>query len=300
MIDVIIIGAGPAGLTAAIYGLRAGKSVLVLEGKAIGGQIVNAKKIENYPGVLEISGMELAHNMAEQVKKLGGEIKLEKVEKVDFSGEKKIVETDMGERYEAKSVIIATGAENRKLGLDREEEMTGKGISYCATCDGHFYKGKIVAVIGGGNTALVDAIYLADLAEKVYLIHRRDEYRAEKAYVDEAGKKKNIEFVINSNVVELKGDKQISAIITKDKNTAEEKELLVDGVFVAIGYQPQNEVFQGMVELDEAGYVKTADGIHTSVSSVYVAGDAREKDLKQLVTAMSDGAIAMTTAIQEM
>ena len=192
MYDVIIIGAGPAGLTAAIYVLRAGKKTLVLEGKAIGGQIVNAQKIENYPGIVTISGGELTKNMKEQVKSLGGAIKLEKVIGIDFSGEIKRVETDMGESYEAKSVIIATGAESRKMGLEHEDELIGRGVSYCATCDGNFYQGKDVAVVGGGNTALMDAIYLADLANKVYLVHRRDEFRAEKAYVDEVKQKDNV------------------------------------------------------------------------------------------------------------
>lgn len=299
MYDVIIIGAGPAGLTAAIYVLRAGKKTLVLEGKAIGGQIVNAQKIENYPGIVTISGGELTKNMKEQVKSLGGAIKLEKVIGIDFSGEIKRVETDMGESYEAKSVIIATGAESRKMGLEHEDELVGRGVSYCATCDGNFYQGKDVAVVGGGNTALMDAIYLADLANKVYLVHRRDEFRAEKAYVDEVKQKDNVELVLNSNVISLNADKTLKSIIVRDKQTEEEREIHVEGVFAAIGYQPMNEVFKEAVELDKSGYIQTEDGVHTSAEKVYVAGDARAKELKQLVTAMSDGAIAATVAVQE-
>ncbi len=303
MYDIIIIGAGPAGLTAAIYGLRAGKKVLVLEGKAYGGQIVNAQKVENYPGIIEISGRDLAKNLLTQVRSLGGETKLENVVSLAVADNIKIVTTDMDERYRAEKIIIATGAENRKLGLAREEELTGHGVSYCATCDGHFYEEKDVAVIGGGNTALMDAIYLSALARKVYLIHRRMELRAEKAYVDEAKEKNNIEFVLGYNPVEIKGDTKVETLVVKSNENSPEpdkvREIPTDGIFIAVGYQPQNQAFASLIELDEAGYIRTADGVHTNIKGIYVAGDARAKELKQLTTAVSDGAIAATMAIQE-
>lgn len=298
--DIVVVGAGPAGLAAALYGLRAGKSVLVLEGKAYGGQIVNAKEVENYPGVPSISGRDLSKNMLQQVKQLGGETKLEKVISLKNEGEQKIITTDMDEEYHAKAVIIATGAASRKLGLSNEEEYVGRGVSYCATCDGNFYRGKVVAVIGGGNTALMDAIYLASLAKKVYLIHRRGEFRAEQKYIEDAKKLSNVEFILNAVPTELGGEEKLSSITIEDKTSSEKKLLEVDGVFVAVGYEPQNQVFADVISLGELGYIQTDDGVHTSVSGVYVAGDARAKELKQLTTAVSDGAIAATTAVAEM
>lgn len=297
MYDVIVIGAGPAGLTAALYALRAGKKVLVLEGKAYGGQIINAQLVENYPGISGLSGVQLATNMYNQVKELGGEVKFEKAVGLEDGIQKK-VRTDE-ETYTADAVIIATGAENRKLGLEREVELTGKGVSYCATCDGHFYKGKDVAVIGGGNTALQDAIYLSNLANKVYLVHRRDEFRGEHTYVEELKKKSNVEFVLKSNVDVLKGDSKVEAIVIKTTD-GKKRELPVAGVFIAVGYVPQNQVFEDVLELDDEGYIETKDGVHTDVEHIYVAGDARAKELKQLTTAVSDGSIAADTAVKEM
>lgn len=297
MYDVIVIGAGPAGLTAALYALRAGKKVLVLEGKAYGGQIINAQLVENYPGISGLSGVQLATNMYNQVKELGGEVKFEKAVGLEDGIQKK-VRTDE-ETYTADAVIIATGAENRKLGLEREVELTGKGVSYCATCDGHFYKGKDVAVIGGGNTALQDAIYLSNLADKVYLVHRRDEFRGEHTYVEELKKKSNVEFVLKSNVDVLKGDSKVEAIVIKTTD-GKKRELPVAGVFIAVGYVPQNQVFEDVLELDDEGYIETKDGVHTDIEHIYVAGDARAKELKQLTTAVSDGSIAADTAVKEM
>ena len=296
MYDVIVIGAGPAGLTAALYALRAGKKVLVLERKAYGGQIINAQLVENYPGISGLSGVQLATNMYNQVKELGGEVKFEKAVGLEDGIQKK-VRTDE-ETYTADAVIIATGAENRKLGLEREVELTGKGVSYCATCDGHFYKGKDVAVIGGGNTALQDAIYLSNLANKVYLVHRRDEFRGEHTYVEELKKKSNVEFVLKSNVDVLKGDSKVEAIVIKTTD-GKKRELPVAGVFIAVGYVPQNQVFEDVLELDDEGYIETKDGVHTDIEHIYVAGDARAKELKQLTTAVSDGSIAADTAVKE-
>lgn len=294
MWDIIIVGAGPAGLTAAIYALRANKKVLIFEAKTYGGQIVNAASIENYPGIEKISGFDYATNLYNQVKNLGAEFKFETVIRVD---EDRSVTTNKG-TYQAKSIILATGADNRKLRIDREAELVGRGVSYCATCDGNFYKGRDVAVIGGGNTALEDAIYLSNIVNKVYLIHRREEFRAEDKYVDEVKSKDNIELVLNSNVVKLNGDNRLESIVVEnnDKST---KEIKVDGLFIAVGQEPKNEIFNNVVELDEKGYIISEDGVHTKVKGIYIAGDSRQKMLRQLTTAVSDGAIAATTAIKE-
>lgn len=297
--DIIIIGGGPAGLTAAIYGARAGKKVLVLEGKALGGQIVNALDVQNYPGFSSVSGVELASNMYNQVLQFGGEVKFERAMGI----KDKIVRTDGGE-YKAKAIILATGAENRKLGLYGEDKLVGKGVSYCATCDGNFYKDKIVAVVGGGNTALEDAVYLAGIAKKVYLIHRRDEFRGDAENVKRMKELKNIELVMRANVREILGDEKVSGLVVEvqdgdDSKETSERELEVDGVFFAIGYEPQAGEFADSVKLDKDGYIETKDGVHTSTEGIYVAGDARAKELKQLVTATSDGAMAADAAIKE-
>lgn len=309
--DIIIIGGGPAGLTAAIYGARAGKKVLVLEGKALGGQIVNALDVQNYPGFSSVSGVELASNMYNQVLQFGGEVKFERAMGI----KDKIVRTDGGE-YKAKAIILATGAENRKLGLYGEDKLVGKGVSYCATCDGNFYKDKIVAVVGGGNTALEDAVYLAGIAKKVYLIHRRDEFRGDAENVKRVKELDNIELVLNANVREILGEEKVTGLSVEVKNKDDskngdsdknsgpvetsERELEVDGVFFAIGYEPQAGEFADSVKLDKDGYIETKDGVHTSTEGIYVAGDARAKELKQLVTATSDGAMAADAAIKEM
>ena len=295
MYDIIIVGAGPAGLTAALYALRANKKVIIFEAKSYGGQIINANKVENYPGIQSISGFDYATNLYNQVKDLGAEFKFETV--INITKEKKVT-TNKG-TYQAKSIILATGAENRKLNIEREQEFIGKGISYCATCDGNFYKNKTVAVVGGGNTALEDAIYLSNLAEKVYLIHRRDEFRGEKKYSDELKEKSNVELILNSNVVKLIGEEKLQAIVVKD-NEENTKEVKVDGLFIAVGQAPKNEIFTNIIELDSKGYIISNDGVHTNVEGIYVAGDTRVKELRQLTTAVSDGSIAATTAIKEM
>ena len=293
MYDIIIVGAGPAGLTAAIYALRGNKKVLVLESKTYGGQIVNASKIENYPGIQEISGFDYATALYNQVTSLGGEIKFEEVTKIEK--DKSVITTS--NTYQAKSVIIATGAENKRLGVPKEQEFVGKGVSYCATCDGNFYRNKTVAVVGGGNTALEDAIYLSNIVEKVYLIHRRDSFRGEDAYVEELKNKDNVEFILNSNVVGLNGENLLESI---EVETEGKKNILnVNGLFIAVGQKPNNDRFSNVVELDN-GYIASTDGVHTSTTGIYVAGDTRVKDLRQLTTAVSDGAIAATTAMKEM
>ena len=305
--DIIIVGAGPAGLTAALYALRAGKKVLILEGKAIGGQIITTEKIKNYPAILEISGADFARNLKTQVENYGGLIKLEQAIRVERAADSAShsssaawqVITDMDATYTAPAVILATGSAPRQLGLENESRLAGHGVSYCATCDGSFYKDKIVAVAGGGNTALYDALYLADLAKKVYLIHRRDEFRGDKALISQLENKQNVEFVLSARIAELVGDSHLAKIIIEDTAGKTARTSDVDALFVAIGRAPQNEPFKDTIKLDADGYIETADGVHTSADQIYVAGDARKKPLNQLTTAVSDGAIAATTAIQE-
>lgn len=296
--DIVIVGGGPAGLTAAIYGLRAGKKVLILEGKALGGQIVNAMDVQNYPGFVSVSGIELITNMQSQVVKFDGEIKYERAMGIKDM----IVRTDGGE-YKAKAIILATGAENRKLGLFGEDELIGKGVSYCAACDGGFYKDKTVAVVGGGNTALEDVIYLAGVADKVYLIHRRDEFKADKANVERVAGLSNVEKIMSANVREILADEKVKGLRIEIKpegdKSVEERIIDVDGVFFAIGYAPQADEFASAVKLDTDGYIETPDGVHTSCPGIYVAGDARAKEIKQLVTATADGAIAASIAVKE-
>lgn len=295
MYDIIIIGAGPAGMTAALYALRANKKVLVFEAKSYGGQIVNATKIENYPAIDEISGYDYATNLYNQVKNMGAEFKFETVERV--TEDKKVI-TNNGE-YQAKAVIIATGAENRKLNIDNEQEFVGKGISYCATCDGTFYKDKIVAVNGGGNTALEDAIYLSDIASKVYLIHRREEFRGEQKYTDELKAKSNIEFVLNSTIKTINGSDKLESITVEDKD-GNTKDIAIDGLFIAIGQEPKNQIFANVATVNDKGYIEAGEDLHTNIEGIYVAGDTRVKNLRQLTTAVSDGSVAATQAIKEM
>lgn len=312
MKDVIIIGAGTAGLTAAIYALRAGKSVLVLEQGTYGGQIVNTPKVENYPGIEQISGYEFASGLFRQAEKLGMEYRSEKVTDIRLAdsadmGEElssasvetgnKIVETTE-QSYRAKAVILATGAKNRPLGVEKEAEYTGRGISYCATCDGMFFRGKKTAVVGGGNTALEDAAFLSNYCEKVYLIHRRETFRGEEKLVEELRKKDNVEFLLNKTVQALVGETTLQAVILRDKISGEESRLEVSGLFVAIGQMPENEVFAKLVDLDENGYILAGEDCRTSVEGIFAAGDCRKKTVRQLTTAAADGAVAALAAAQ--
>ena len=295
MYDIIIVGAGPAGLTAAIYGCRSNKKVLVLEAKTYGGQIIDTVDIENYPAAPHISGFNFATNIYNQAKELGAEIIFEKV--IDIKdGEIKEVITPSN-TYKCKTIIVATGSENRKLGIDEEDELVGKGVSYCATCDGTFYKGKVVAVAGGGNTALSEALYLTDLASKVYLIHRRDSFRGEDALVEELEKKTNLEFVYNSTVSKLNSNDVLESIEVTDKS-GNTRTLKVSGLFIAVGRVPENQNFAKTINLDSSGYVIAGEDCHTNVDGIFVAGDNRVKELRQLVTATSDGAIAAVEAIK--
>ncbi len=296
MYDIIIIGAGPAGLTAAIYARRAMKKVLLLEAKSYGGQIINSMDIENYPGELHISGIDFATKLYNQAKELGTEIKYQKaVEIVDNGKNKKIITTK--EEYECLSVIIATGSETRKLGIENEDKFIGKGISYCATCDGNFFKNKSVAVVGGGNTALEDALYLSNIANEVFLIHRRDKFRGEEKTLTKLKEKENVKIIYNSTVTKLNGEDYLTSIDIVDKEN-NIKQLIVSCLFIAIGRIPENENFSKVIKLDEFGYIESDETCHTNTKGIFVAGDNRKKSLRQLVTATSDGAIAATEAIK--
>lgn len=296
MYDVLIIGAGPAGLTAAIYACRAEKSTLVLEAKTYGGQIINTPDIANYPVAPGISGFDFATTLYNQAKNLGAEVKFEKVTEVR-DGDVKTVVTPKN-TYEAKTVIVATGAENRKLGVEGEDKLIGRGVSYCATCDGNFFRKKVVAVAGGGNTAVEDALYLADLAEKVYLIHRRDAFRADAALVSKLKERENVELVLNANVTKLVYEQRLQGVEVTDKLTGETKVLDVAGLFVAVGQVPENQNFAQLIDLDESGYAIAGEDCLTKVPGIFVAGDNRVKDVRQLITAASDGAVAATAAIK--
>ena len=280
-----------------IYAQRSNKKTLVLEALNYGGQILNAPNIENYPAAPNISGFDFSNNIYNQAKELGAEIKIEKAIDIELKKDYKIVKTNK-EEYQTKAIILATGADNRKLELENEEKLLGKGISYCATCDGAFYKNKIVAVAGGGNTALEDAIYLSNIAEKVYLIHRRDTFKAEPKIIKELEKKKNIEIIFNSNITKLNSNNnKLSSIeITNIENQIQE--LNINGLFIAVGRVPENQNFATLINLDDKGYIIATENCHTNIEGIYAAGDNRQKDLRQLVTATSDGAIAATEAIK--
>lgn len=297
MYDIIVIGAGPAGLTAAIYARRASKTVLVLEALSYGGQIINTPDIENYPAAMHISGFDFATKVYEQAQELGAEFVFEKAVGIKDNGSTKEVITD-DNTYSCKAVIIATGSENRKLGIENEDALVGRGVSYCATCDGAFYRGKTVAVAGGGNTALEDALYLSDLAETVYLIHRRDAFRGDEATVNALKERTNVKFIYNSNVTKLIADKRLTAIEVTDKNTGAVSVLEINGLFVAIGRIPENQNFAQLIKLDGSGYVEAGEDCVTNVPGIYAAGDNRTKSVRQLVTAAADGAVAATEAVR--
>lgn len=288
MFDILIIGAGPAGMSAAIYARRAGLSVAIFEGEICGGQMTLTPEIENYPGIAKISGAELSYSMSEQMRELAAEVVEAGVRSVSATEGGFVLTAD--KEYFGKTVIIANGAKRRKLGIEGEERFVGRGVSYCAVCDGMFFKGKTVCVIGGGNTALEDAIYLARICEKVYLVHRRDEFRAKKILVDNLLKTDNIEVVYSATPKEIRGDMRVSMLVLNDGRVIE-----TSAVFVAIGLEPENGIFDGFVELED-GYIKAGDDTHTSREGVFAAGDTRTKALRQIVTAASDGAIAATEA----
>lgn len=296
MTDLIIVGAGPAGLTAAIYARRAAKSVLVLEAASYGGQIINTPDIENYPVEAHISGFDLATKIYEQAKALGAQVKFEKVTEIRDGIDGKEVITPKG-TYPCKAVILATGSENRKLGVEGEDKLVGRGISYCATCDGAFYRGKTVAVVGGGNTALEDALYLSDLAEHVYLIHRRDSFRGDESSVAQLRARQNVTFLLGQTVTKLIAEKRLQSMELTDSD-GQVTTLDVNGLFVAVGRIPTNQNFARLIDLDSAGYAVAGENCRTRTAGIFVAGDNRVKEVRQLVTATADGAVAATEAIR--
>lgn len=290
MYDIIIVGAGTAGLSAAIYGVRAGKSVLLLEAGVYGGQIVSSFEIENYPGLKKVTGPEFADALYEQAIALGAGLEYGKVLGISLQGANKRVFTEKQE-YLCKSVILATGARSRPLGLAREQALIGRGVSYCAACDGAFFKGKDVAVVGGGNTALEDAKLLSAYCRKVYVIHRREGFRGESRLLDFLRARENVVFFVNSEAVELLGADKLTGISVRNNKEGTFKRLEVDGLFIAVGQMPDNGAFADIVELDN-GYVKASEDCRTNVPGIFAAGDCRTKRVRQLATAAADGAVA--------
>ncbi len=290
--DILIIGAGPAGLTAAVYARRAGWTATVFDGALYGGQVAITPVVENYPGILEISGPELSMQLMEQAVKLGAEIRYETVESVKLEGEIKAAATPSG-RTEGRALILANGARRRKLGVPGEERLTGRGVSYCATCDGALYRGKRTAVVGGGNTALEDALFLSNLCESVTLIHRRTAFRGEESLVRAVRERANVEVLTPFQVTALEGDKRLEEVVLTggDKEPAERR-LALDGLFIAVGYEPDNSLAAGRLPLDDYGYLDVGEDCLTPVPGVFAAGDNRRKPLRQIVTAAADGAVA--------
>ena len=287
--DVIIIGGGIAGVTASIYLKRAMKKVLLIESKQIGGEILKADKVENYPALKEVKGYELGLNMSEQLKSLEIEVINELVTSIDGSDNNFVINN----KYECKKVIIATGTSSNRLGLANEEKFIVKGISFCATCDGNFFKDKDVAVIGGGNTALDSAIYLSNIVNKVYLIHRRDEFRGEESKVNLIKNKDNVEIIFNSTVKEINGNDSIESITLND-----DQQINVSGIFVCVGHAPNSSIFNG--SKNEAGYIITDANFETSIEGIYAIGDVIVKEVRQLTTAASDGTIAATNILKKL
>ena len=290
--DVIVIGGGPAGYAAALYTVRSGFSTLVLERMAAGGQMNETTQIDNYPGFDDgIDGFSLGMKMQNGAMRFGAETKYAEVLSVQLQEPVKRIETDAGV-YTAKAVIIATGAGHKHLGVAHESELVGKGIGYCASCDGMFYRGKTVAVVGGGNSAAADALVLSRIAKKVYLIHRRDNLRATKVYHEPLEKAENVEFVWNSEVSELLHGEKLTGVAVKDVGSGEVWELALDGLFISIGRDPATKLFRGQLELDERGYIVAGESTETNLLGVYAVGDVRTKAVRQIITAASDGAVA--------
>lgn len=295
MHDIIIIGAGPAGLTAALYALRADKSVLVLEKETFGGQITFSPNVENYPSVIQMSGNEFAEKLLDQVMHHGADIELAKAEQIITNNGYHTVVTDHGS-FDGKAVIIATGSRHRHLGIDRELEFIGEGVSYCAVCDGAFYNGREVAVIGGGNTALQEAVMLSEYCTKVYVIQNLSTMTGEGRLVSKLSTRENVSFIFNSVVTELIGDSKLSAIKIHNTETNEDKEISLDGIFVAIGQVPENQNFANVVKLNDWGYIDSGEACTTETEGIFVAGDCRSKMIRQITTAVSDGSIAALAA----
>lgn len=292
MYDTVIVGSGPAGLTAAIYAKRAGLETILIENTPVGGgQIATTDRVDNYPGLLGINGMELGMKFREHAEKLGCEFRDGQVVKVEPDK----VTLDDGTTIDTKTVVLALGADHRQLGVPGENEFRGKGVSYCATCDGAFFRKKDVAVVGGGDVALDDAIYLSRFANRVYLIHRRDEFRGAQSLVDEASSKENVTFVMDTVVNQVDGENMVTGVETENKKTGEKSTIPVNGVFMAVGTQPNTAGIEGLPDTDEKGYVIAGEDCVTSIPGIFAAGDLRTKQLRQVITAAADGANAITS-----
>lgn len=295
--DLIIVGSGPAGLAAAIYAARAEIDTIIIEKAPLsGGQIINTYEVDNYPGIPGISGFELSTKFREHCDRMGMTFITGDVTKFEYNEKDnlKSVTLDDETMYKSRTVIIATGANPRKLQVDGEERLAGMGVSYCATCDGAFFRNRVTAVVGGGDVAVEDAIFLARLCEKVYVIHRRDEFRAAKSYINKLLSLKNVEILWDSTVEEILGKDQVEKIVVKNTKTDDIKELELDGLFIAVGNIPNSDIYKGIVDMDNAGYVVAKENCHTNIPGVFAAGDVRTKELRQIITAASDGANAIT------
>ena len=294
--DMVIIGGGPAGYTAALYAARAGLDAVVLEKLSPGGQMALTTELDNYPGFPEgIDGFALAEQMQQQAERFGSKTEYALVEEVDLYANPKRVKTSEGDFY-GKTVVLATGANPKELGLSKEKELVGRGVAYCASCDGAFYRGKTVAVVGGGNSAVADALLLSRIAQKVILIHRRDSLRATKVYHEALLSAPNVEVRWNSRVVELLHGQKLTGLRLQDVNSGAESQLSCDGVFVSVGRSPATQLVEGQLELDEGGYIPADETTRTAIPGVYAVGDVRTKQLRQVVTAVADGAYAVHMA----
>ena len=294
--DMLIIGGGPGGYTAALYAARAGMNALLLEKLSAGGQMAQTHQVDNYPGFEDgIDGFELAMKMQQQAERFGAKTEYAEVYKVDLKAEPKMVETSEGIFY-GKTVVLATGAGPQLLGVPKEQELTGRGVAYCAACDGMFYKGKTVVVVGGGNSAAADALLLSRIAKKVILVHRRDTLRATKVYHQPLQQAENVEFRWNSQVTELLHGDKLTGIRIRNVHSGEESQIDCDGIFISIGRKPASELVQGQLALDKAGYVIAGEDTAASIPGVYAVGDLRTKQLRQIVTAVADGAVAVHMA----
>lgn len=291
MTDVLIVGAGPAGLTAAVYACRAGLRAAVFDKAFYGGQAAITPEIENYPAIRRITGPDFAQKLYDQARELGADIRFEEVFSLELAGTTKIVRTGGGD-YEGRTVILAHGVQRRKLGCPGEEELQGKGVSYCATCDGAFFKGKDVAVVGGGNTALEDALYLAENCRTVTIVHRRSVFRAEQPLIEAVKRHPSIRLQMGYEVERIEGENTVEAVWIREQKGGEALRLPISGVFVAIGYEPDNAWLEGQLELDAQGYIQSGESCTTALKGVFVAGDNRRKPLRQIVTAAADGAVA--------
>lgn len=295
MYDLLIIGSGPAGLGAAIYGERAGLNLAVIDRSPIsGGQVLTTYEVDNYLGLPELSGSDMSERFREHADKLGVTFLMAEVQQVEDLGEKKVVHTDEG-NFEAKAVILATGATHAMLGVEGEMKLAGMGVSYCATCDGAFFRGRTVAVVGGGDVAVEDAIFLAGICKKVYLIHRRDTLRAADSLQKKLMSLPNVEVLWNSEVSKIQGGDMVESLVILQNQTKEETILEVNGIFIAVGIIPNTEMFQGLVDMDEQGYILADESCMTSVPGIFAAGDIRKKALRQIITAVADGANAVNS-----